>query len=65
MGRTRCDLLLLDVFLEALAQQDLAAVLAHRAVVHQQEVRVVTVQHHIVRLRRRHSVVRRHALRKT
>ena len=29
VGHTRCDLLLLDVFLEALAQQDLAAVLAH------------------------------------
>ena len=41
------DPLLCDVFLKSFAEVDLAAIFSHSAVVNEQEVRVVTVQHHV------------------
>ena len=40
------DFLLLNVFLQLLPEHELTAILAHRPIVNQQEVGVVTVQHH-------------------
>ena len=59
---THGDFLLGDVLLQTSAQCDLTAKLAGRAIVHQQEVGVIVVEHHIVGSRGSHSMVQRHFL---
>lgn len=51
MALTSDDPLLCNVFLEALAEVDLTAIFSHSAIVNEQEVRVVAVQHHVRALR--------------
>ena len=46
-----------DVFLESFSEDDFAAVLADCAVVYEEEVRVVVVEHGVVGAWRRHAVV--------
>ena len=62
MELTSDDPLLCNVFLEALAEVDLTAIFSHSAIVNEQEVRVVAVQHHVRALRCRDRMVWRHNL---
>jgi len=59
------DPLLCNVFFKSFAEVDLAAIFSHGAVVNQQEVRVVTVQHHVGTFRCRDCMIRCHNLKYT